>query len=123
VVREVWHVTEYSHRRSGTSPLRWPFDIVQLDFTPDGRVGSVIAVDVVEAASAPDLKNGDSVQISWPEDDPRSAKIVGARPGAPWANWFYDLAEWLMVFAAFATFLVLIGIIKRRRKKTRASGV
>jgi hypothetical protein len=122
VVREVRHVTEYSYRRSGVSQLRWPFDIVQLDFTPDGRTGNVIAVDVVEAASAPGLKNGDLVQITWPEDDPRSGKIVGARPGAPWANWFYDLAEWLMVFAAFAAFLVLIGIIRRRRKKARAAG-
>ena len=90
VVRDVRHVTEYTHRRSPSSQLRWPFDIVQLDFTPEGRTGTVIAVDVVEAASVPGLKNGDSVRITWPEDDPRSAKIVGARPGAPWANWFYD---------------------------------
>lgn len=122
LVREVRHITEYTHRRSVPSTLRWPFDIVQLDFTPEGRTGTVIAVDVVEAASVPGLKNGDSVQITWPEDDPRSAKIVGARPGAPWANWFYDVGEWLVIFAAFAAFLVLIDIIRRRRKKARASG-
>jgi len=116
VVRKVTHVTRYSHRRRDDSPLRWPYDIVQLDFTPDGRSGAVTAVDVVEAASVPGLKDGSTVQITWPEDDPRSAKLVEARPGAPWANWFYDMAEWLVVFAAF---FVLFGIIRRRRKKTK----
>jgi hypothetical protein len=119
VVRDVSHITEYTHRRSGPTQLRWPFDIVQLEFTPAGREGTVIAVDVVEAASVPGLKNGDSVRITWPEDNPRSAKIVGARPGAPWANWFYDLAEWVAIFAAFAGILILIEFIRRRRKKMR----
>jgi hypothetical protein len=123
VVRDVRRVTEYTHRRRSPSALRWPFDIVQLDFTPDGRAGAVTAVDVVEAASVPNLKNGDSVQITWPEDDPRSAKIIGARPGRPWANWFYDLAELIVIFAAFVAFLLLLGFIWRRRKKARASGV
>lgn len=121
VVRDVRRVTEYTRRRRRPSALRWPFDIVQLDFAPEGRAGAVTAVDVVEAASVPNLKNGDSVQITWPEDDPRSAKIIGARPGRPWANWFYDLAELIVIFAAFVAFLLLIGFIWRRRKRERAS--
>ena len=120
VVREVAHLTKYTHRRrSDDSPLRWPYDIVQLDFTPPGRSGAVIAVDIVEAASVPNLARGDAVQISWPEDDPRSAKIVGARPGAPWANWFYIVATNLVLVAGLVVFLILIGFMRRRRKKTR----
>jgi hypothetical protein len=122
VVRDVNHITEYSLRgRSGASvsQLRWPFNIVQLDFTPEGRTGTVIAVDVVEAASVPGLKNGDSVRITWPEDDPRSAKIVGARPGAPWANWFYALAETMVIYAALvALFILIVGIIWRRWRRS-----
>jgi hypothetical protein len=122
VVRDVNHITEYSLRgRSGTSvsQLRWPFNIVQLDFTPEGRTGTVTAVDVVEAASAPGLKNGDSVRITWPEDGPRSAKIVGARPGAPWANWFYAMAETMVILASLvALFILIVGIIRRRWRRS-----
>jgi hypothetical protein len=99
----VTHITEYSYRRSGTQ-LRWPFDIVQLSF---------------EAASAPGLIKGGSARILWPEDDPRSAKIVGARPGAPWANWFYGLGEILAIGAVVIALFVVIGW-RRRRNKVKA---
>ncbi len=119
VVSEVTHITEYSSRRS-TTILPWPFDIVQLRFTPDGKEQTVIAVDVVETASAPGLTKGQTVRILWPEDDPRSAKIAGARPGAPWANWFYGLGEILAIGAAGIALIALFGYIRRRRRKTRA---
>ncbi len=120
VVHDIRHVTRYTYRRlRSDDELRWPFDIVQLNFTPEGRAGDVTAVDVIEAASMPNLANGDSVQITWPEDDPRSARILGARPGAPWKNWFYNFGGDLVVITSFAAFLILIGFIRRHRKKAR----
>jgi len=118
VINEVTHITEYSSRRS-SAQLPWPFDIVQLKFTPDGRDQPVIAVDVVEAASAPGLVKGGTARIVWPEDDPRAAKIVGARPGAPWANWFYGLGEILAIGALVIAFFALIGWRQRRRRRKR----
>lgn len=118
VISEVTHVTEYSNRRDVTQ-LRWPYDVVQLSFTPDGRDHPVIAVDVVEAASAPNLMKGQTVRILWPEDDPRSAKIVGARPGAPWTNWFYNLGEIIAIGVAVIVLAVLLGSILRRRGTLR----
>ncbi len=115
VISEVAHVTEYSSRRSSTR-LPWPFDIVQLSFRPDGRAHAVTAVDVVEADSAPDLAPGQTVRILWPEDDPRSAKIVGARPGAPWANWFYGLAEILAIGVVVIAIFAVIGLWRRSRR-------
>jgi hypothetical protein len=115
VISEVTHIAEYSTRRS-SSQLPWPFDIVQLSFTPDGRDQPVIAVDVVESASAPGLVKGGTVRIVWPEDDPRSATIKGARPGSPWANWFYGLAEILAIGAAVIAFFVVIGLRRRKRR-------
>jgi hypothetical protein len=114
-ISEVTHVTEYSTRRS-SAQLPWPFDIVQLSFTPDGGEQPFIAVDVVESASAPGLVKGGTVRILWPEDDPRSAKIKGARPGSPWANWFYGLGEILAIGAIVIAFFVLIGLMRRRRR-------
>jgi hypothetical protein len=115
VISEVTHVTEYSTRRR-SAQLPWPFDIVQLSFTPDGREQPIIAVDVVESASAPGLVKGGTVRIVWPEDDPRSAKIKGARPGSPWANWFYGLGEILAIGAIVIAFFFVIGLRRRRRR-------
>ncbi len=115
VINEVTSITEYSYRR-GSTQLRWPFDIVQLSFTPDGRDQSVVAVDVVETASVAGIVKGSAARITWPEDDPRSAKIVGARPGAPWANWLYGLREILALGAVVIAFILLIGWRKRRRR-------
>jgi LPXTG-motif cell wall-anchored protein len=81
---------------------------------------AVTAVDVVETASAPDLMKGQTVRILWPEDDPRSAKIAGARPGVPWANWFYGLGEILAIGAAGIALIAIFGYIRRRRRKARA---
>ncbi len=121
VISEVTHVTEYSSRRS-TTQLPWPFDIVQLSFTPEGKDHPVIAVDVVETASAPGLMKGGTVRIFWPEDDPRSARIQGARPGAPWANWFYGLGEILAVGATGIAIILVLAFIWRLRKKAKAGG-
>jgi hypothetical protein len=118
VVSDLTHVTEYSGRRDNIQ-LRWPFDIVQLSFTPEGGDRPVIAVDVVEAASAPDLRKGQTVRILWPEDDPRSARITGARPGAPWTNWFYGMVENLAIGVALLVLLVVFGFIMRRRGKVK----
>jgi hypothetical protein len=119
VVRQITHITEYSYRRSGHRPLRWPYDIVQLDFTPEGRSEPVIAVDLVESGSAINLAQGAVMRISWPEDDPRSAKIVGARPAAPWANWFYSMFEWIAFFVAVIAFIVVVSYLWRLRKKSK----
>jgi hypothetical protein len=121
VISDVSHIAEYSSRRS-SSQLPWPFDIVQLSFTPEGRDQPVVAVDVVESASAPGLVKGGTVRIVWPEDDPRSAKIKGARPGSPWANWFYGLGEILAIGVVVIAFFAVIGLRRRRRRtKERAT--
>ncbi|MCI0660333.1 MAG: hypothetical protein L0220_04595 [Acidobacteria bacterium] len=117
LINEVRHIDKYTHRRGADTELAWPFDIVQLSFTPDGRDRPLIAVDVVETASAPGLTKGGTVRILWPEDDPRSARIVGARPGAPWANWFYGIGETIAIYAIFIVLFLLFVFIWRRRKK------
>jgi hypothetical protein len=114
VVSDLTHITEYSIGEDIVQ-LRWPFNTVKLSFTPEGRDRDVIAVDVVEAASAPDLRQGQIVRILWPEDDPRAAKIMGARPGAPWANWFYGISETLGIGLVLLVLFVILGFILQRR--------
>lgn len=121
VVRDVRHISEYRLGRntSGLRQLRWPYDVVEVSFVPEGREQAVSAVDVIETASVSELVEEKRVQITWPADDPRAARIVGARPGAPWANWFYVMMNELLVIAAFigVLFLVLALVGRRRRRR------
>jgi hypothetical protein len=67
------------------------------------------------------LVKGGAVRIVWPEDDPRSAKIKGARLGSPWANWFYGLGEILAIGAVVIAFFAVFGVGRHlRRTKERA---
>ncbi|MEJ7712911.1 MAG: hypothetical protein WKF84_24480 [Pyrinomonadaceae bacterium] len=62
-------------------------------------------------------------QIAWPADDPRAARIVGARSGAPWANWFYVMMNELLVTAAFIGGLLLVLMLAARRRRGRSKQV
>lgn len=115
-VKTVTRVDHYSTEQ-GYDELPWPYDAVWFSFTPEGRTEPVEVVDVIEAAGAPNLTEGGVAQITWPEDDPRSARIAGTRPGAPWANWFYIMGEHLAVATAVIGLLATWAFIRRRRKK------
>lgn len=116
-VKTVTRVTH--HSTEDNDEMRWPYDAVRLSFTPAGRTEPVEVVDVIETASAPNLIEGGAAQITWPEDDPRSARIVGTRPGAPWANWFYHMGEGLAIGAVLIAFLAVLGFIRRLRKRAK----
>lgn len=118
VVKDVRHITDYSYHRHA-SALRWPYDVVELSFVPPGRQDPISAVDVIEAGSVPDLVEGQPVKITWPQDHPRAAKIVGAAPGAPWLNWFYHLGAALALLAAVLGFFGVLAIFKKRKKAKR----
>jgi hypothetical protein len=118
-VEHVTHVTHHSGRNSRYD-LRWPYDVVQLRFTPAGRAESVVAVDTVEAASAPGLAKGSAVRILWPADDPRSARVAGARPGSFWKNWLYSFAETIAIVGTIIALLSAFGLMRRRKKKRAA---
>jgi len=120
VVRDVRHITEYRVGRStsGLRQLHAPYDVVELSFIPEGRAEAVSAVDVIERGSVPELVQGNYVQITWAADDPRAARIVGARPGAPWANWFYVLTNELLI-AGTVIGVALLGLMLLARRRGR----
>jgi hypothetical protein len=120
-VGHVSHVTEYivRARKNNRHQLRWPYDVVELTFTPPGRSGPVSAVDEVELGSVPGhptVSEGAVLQISWTQDDPRAAKIVGARPARVWLNWVYSISEVLLILAALFAFLFVFALFRRRKK-------
>ncbi len=116
-VRQVDRFTEQRGRRSSErTPNPWPYQIVRFEFTPPGFDHPIGAMDNIELASLPNLAEGATVSIQWPEDDPRSARIAGATPGAPWANWFYSIAETLAFVAAVLFLLAAWQWFRRRRQ-------
>lgn len=123
IVRDVRHITEYRVGRSSSTLRRlpWAYDVVELSFVPEGRGQAVSAVDVIERGSVPELVEGNYVRITSPADDPRAARVVGARPGAPWANWFYVMTNELLMMTAFVgvALSVLMLLARRRRRSAR----
>ena len=123
IVRDVRHITEYRIGRSSSTlrQLPWAYDVVELSFVPEGREQALTAVDVIERGSVPELIEGQQVRIIAPVDEPRAARIVGARPGAPWANWFYVMTNELLMVSVFigAALLMLMLLARRRRRSAR----
>jgi hypothetical protein len=73
-----------THHRSRTSShperLTVPYQVVQLRLVPAGAADSVLAVDEVDAGSAPSLAPGTVVKVRYQPAAPREAMLVeGAR--------------------------------------------
>jgi hypothetical protein len=122
IVEQVDDVTDYLERSPNTRiPLRWPYKIVRLSFTPPGRAEAVEVVDNIEIGSVTGITEKAVVPITWPEDVPRSARIAGARPGRPWANWFYTMGEELTIVTVALVLLLPFSLWWRSRKKAKAA--
>ncbi|MFN7926977.1 MAG: hypothetical protein U0Y68_03370 [Blastocatellia bacterium] len=123
-IEGVRHITESLGSRSEYhTPYRWPYDVVRLRFQPKENAQSLIAVDVVETASVPPLSVGQTIKITWPQDDPRAARIVNARPGAPWTNWVVAFGEDISVMLLLLFGLLAAAYIMNRRRKRKAQAI
>lgn len=120
-VQEVHHVTEYvvRARRHNRYQIPWPYDVIEFAFTPPGRSAPVIAVDSIEVGSLAGqagFTKGAPLQVAWPEDDPRSAKIVGGRPARPWMNWVYSLSTVLVPIGVILALAFTYALFRKRKK-------
>ena len=79
-VRAVHRVTHVgSSTRSRGWGLAAPYQLVELEFTPRGFRGSVVAVDAIDDASIPYLAPSQSLAITYSPATPRIARL---RPGS-----------------------------------------
>jgi hypothetical protein len=69
-----------TRHRSGSSShperLEVPYQVVQLRLAPGGAADSVLAVDEVDAGSAPSLAPGAVIEVRYPPGAPREAMLV-----------------------------------------------
>lgn len=116
-IEQISDFTEYVQRDSySRMPLPWPYQFVRLSFTPPGGSEPIEVMDNIEIGSVPGVADKAVMKITWPEDDPRAARIIGGRPGRPWANWFYVMGEELAIALVFIAIAAIYLIWRQRRK-------
>jgi hypothetical protein len=94
-----------------------PYELLVLEFTPAGRREPLLAGDMIDVSSRPDLAVGQQVPIDYEVDHPRHANIQGAMRTYYWRN-----VQGAIV-SGFATIALLLGatlawqFIKQRAKQ------
>ena len=108
VVRVQTVTRSFVNGRRVDIPAPQPWDLVELRFVPEGRDQPVVAVDGVDVGSAPGLAVGARVPVSYNADDPRDARLPGART--------YRWREWQLLAEGVASLaLVAVGFYFLRK--------
>ncbi len=115
-VRAVHRVdTSIGRLGSWSTDAEQPWDIVELQLTPNGGLGEpVVAIDDVDANSVPGLVNGARLPVRYPAGLPREARLLhGTR--------VYRRLEWenLLVLHAFAAALLAAGALLAKFRRRR----
>ena len=66
-----------TNRRKGL-PASQPVDVVGIEFVPEGRTETVLAVDLIDAGSSPGLKEKATVAVEYEAATPRTAYLHAA---------------------------------------------
>lgn len=104
----------------GTQPitLAHPYQLVEMQYTPEGRSEPVMAVDAIDPDSVPNLNAGQVLTINYDAGNPRVASIPGA------TRMFREQAiqqlglEYLILVAVF---LGLLLFARRSRRSPKRS--
>jgi hypothetical protein len=107
----------WGRRRSRAQDAVQPYQIVELEFTPRGMAGPVIAIDQVDAGDTVSLRTEDTVPIHYSAANPRWAQIDGASRSYAWRN----LQTYGVIAALCAVLLGGAWIARQRRAARRVS--
>lgn len=105
-------------RRSAAIEAAQPYDIVELSFVPAGRTDPVVAVDMLDAESVPNLSTEATVPIRYSAQNPRWAQIDGAR------RTFYrkNLISVAVIPLALLGIVLLWWLLNHFRRQRRVGG-
>jgi hypothetical protein len=101
-------------------PLAHPYAVVQLALTPAGRRDTLVAVDEVDSVTAAGISVGAAFLVSYAVNDPRAARLLGARREFREGNVGRNLALTLGLLALMVTPVVLVEL--RRARAGRGAG-
>jgi hypothetical protein len=106
-IRQVSYIP--GSRNSSRLDLLQPYELVVLEYVPEGRSDPVVAVDAIDAGSVPGLARGSTVAVAYAVDDVRSAIIEGGRHAHRVVNliswvlfWFGGIALSVIAYFSFA---------------------
>lgn len=74
-VDQIWASSSSSGESSSGQWIRRPFQMVDLEFTPAGRMEPVHSLDRVDLGSIPGLQPALTVPVTYPLDDPRAGRL------------------------------------------------
>lgn len=112
--REITRV--WGGRRTQSEAAVQPYTIVELSFVPEGRTDPVVAVDMIDAGSVPELGENAVVPISYSVANPRWAQIAGANRTYYWKNLrTFGLIAVVVAAALLFSWLFRARSVRRRR--------
>jgi hypothetical protein len=91
VVDEIWTNYGKDAEDAGGQHIRQPFQMIDLEFTPDSSSDSRHVLDRVDVNGVPGLREGATTQIVYSSADPEIARIVGGTRNYPRLNLEYLL--------------------------------
>ena len=93
-----------------------PFDIVQMEFTPPGATGPVVAVASADDGTLPRLEAGQPIEVRYAAADPRAPLLPGTHQDHVWKNAGYFV---LTDVAAIVVVLIVLLLVARRKPRAR----
>ena len=118
-----WHLGSRRGSRSGRGLTQYtlpqPYDVVEVEFTPPGARGKVLAVDAVdaEAPASPLLPRGATVNVRYAAADPRDVHIDGHTRRWHWRDMAHVYSESALVIAVLVGLAVAGAWFTRRVKR------
>jgi hypothetical protein len=110
-----------SGRRYHEEPivLNHPYQLVQLQYTPQGRLEPVMAVDSIDSNSIPALTVGQVLNVDYDARNPRVARIPGA------TRMFREQAIWQLglIYSVMVAVLLLLLLFASRSRRARKGKV
>jgi hypothetical protein len=110
IVDEIWTNYGKDAEDAGGQHIRQPFQMIDLEFTPDSASDSMHVLDRVDLNSVAGLREGLTTQIVYSSADPNIARIVGGTRNYPRLNSEYLLGLTYGIGGIF-TFIVLPGMM------------
>jgi hypothetical protein len=118
VVDRMWASSSSSGESSGGEPIRYPFQMIDVEFTPQGAAEAIHVLDRVDLGSLPGLKEGMVLPVTYPRAEPRSARIAGGTRefGRHAFVYFLELTYGIGAALAFVMFPAVYLVVRLARR-------
>lgn len=110
VVDEIWSDAWETSGHSAGNRIGRPFEMVDMEYMPEGANETIHALDRVDRNSVAGLREGATVRIEYAQADPNSARIAGAT-----RNYARQTAVYLLLVMYGLGAIVTFALIPIRR--------